>query len=47
MTKVMSVFRAGSKRERGNEIKITIDEQVVKKVNQFRYLGSLISYDGT
>ena len=46
-TKVMRVCRDGSKREGGNAIKITIGEQVVEQVNQFRYLGSLMSDDGT
>ena len=38
----MRVCRDGSKREGVN---ITIDGQIVEEVNQFRYLGSLISYD--
>ena len=43
----MRVYRDGSKRERGNAINITIDEQGVEQVNQFCYFGSLISDDGT
>ncbi|CAF1496207.1 unnamed protein product [Didymodactylos carnosus] len=46
-TKVMRVCRKGSKKEGGNPVNITIDGQVVEQVNQFRYLGSLISDDGT
>ena len=42
----MRVCRDGSKRE-VDAINITIDGLVVKQVNQFRYLGSLILDDGT
>ena len=46
--KVMGVCRDGSKREkRGNAINLTIDGRVVEQVNQFRYLGTLISDDWT
>ena len=43
----MRVCRDGSKREGGNPINITKVGQVVEQVNQFRYLGWLISDDGT
>ena len=46
-SKVMRVCRDGSKREGDNAINVTIDEQLVDQVHQFRYLGSLISDDGT
>ena len=46
-TKVMRVCRNGSKREGSNSINILIEGQLVEQVNQFRYLGSLISDDGT
>ena len=46
-TKVMRVCKNGSKREGGNSINIMIEGQWVEQVNQFRYLGSLISDDGT
>ena len=46
-TKVMRVCRNGSKREGGNSINIMIEGQWVEQVNQFRYLGSFISDDGT
>ena len=35
-TKVMRVHRNGSKREGGNTVKINIEGQKVKQVNQFR-----------
>ena len=35
-----------AKREGGNSINIMIERQWVEQVNQFRYLGSLISDDG-
>ena len=34
--------RNGNKREGGNSINITIEEQEVEQVNQFNYLGLLI-----
>ena len=43
----MRVCRNGCKREGGNPINIKIEGQEVEQVNQFRYLGSLISDDGT
>ena len=46
-TKVMEVCRNGSKREGGFFIKITIEGQWVEQVDQFRYLESLFSHDGT
>jgi len=46
-TKVMRVCRQGNKKEGGNAINITIDGQAVEQVHQFRYLGSIISDDGT
>ena len=46
-SKVMRVCRNGSKQEGDNSINITIEGQRVEQVNQFRYLGSLISDDGT
>ena len=45
-TKVMRVYRNGSKREVGNSINIMIDGLWVEQVNQFRYFRSLISDDG-
>ena len=45
--KVLRVCKNGSKREGGNSINIMIEGQWVEQVNQFRYLGSLISDDGT
>ena len=39
--------RNESKKEGGNAINITIGGQIVEQVSQFRYLGSLISEDGT
>ena len=46
-TKVMRVCRNGRKREGANSINIVIEKQWVEQMNQFRYLGSLISNDGT
>ena len=46
-TKVMRLCRNGCKREGGNPINIKIEGQEIEQVNQFRYLGSLISDDGT
>lgn len=46
-TKVMRVCRDGNEQARGNKLNIIIDGQVVEQVKQFRYLGSLISEDGT
>ena len=46
-TKVMRVCRNGSDQEGGNVLKIMIDGEVIEQVKHFRYLGSLISEDGT
>ena len=44
-TKVMRVRIDGSKRERDNAMSIKIDREVLRQVNQFRYLESFISDD--
>ena len=46
-TKVMRVCRHGNEREGRNSLNIMIDGEKVEQVNQFRYLGSLISDDGS